>query len=64
MANVYPQNRPFRNNATAVERLSDRLRWPTLPWPARRLMGRHGLHAATAATVAELADYAIDGGRQ
>jgi len=63
MADLYPQNRPFRNNATAVERLSDRLRWPTLPWPARRLMRKHGLHAATARTVAELVGYTVEARR-
>ena len=57
------ENNPdFRKAATSpVERLSNRLRWPTLPWAARRLVRRHGLNCATAATVAELAGFALDG---
>ena len=57
-----PNDAAARNPASAVERLSNRLRWPTLPWPARRLMRKHGLHAATANTIAELLGYT--GGRQ
>jgi hypothetical protein len=48
------------NPASAIERLGDHLRWPTLPWPARRLARRHGLHAATAATIAELIGYTTE----
>ena len=62
MTSLYhPENSP-RNPATAVERLSDHIRWRALPWPAKRLVRRHGLHAATARVVAELAGFAIDGG--
>jgi hypothetical protein len=52
-----------RNPATAVERLSDHLRMSTLPWPAKRLARHHGLHAATAATIAELIGYALEARR-
>jgi hypothetical protein len=57
-----PNDPAARNPASAVERLSNRLRWPTLPWPARRLVRRHGLNCATAAAIAELIGYT--GGRQ
>jgi hypothetical protein len=60
MATLYPQNGPFRNNATAAERLSDHLRFRSLPWTARRLARRHGLRAATARTVAELIGYTLE----
>jgi hypothetical protein len=52
-----------RNPASAVERLSDHLRWRSLPWPAKRLARRHGLHAATARTVAELIGYTLEARR-
>jgi hypothetical protein len=55
-----PNDPAARNPASAVERLSDRLRWPTLPWPAKRLVRRHGLHAATARTIAELIGYSTE----
>jgi hypothetical protein len=60
MTNLYPQNRSFRNNGMAVERLSDHVRMPTLPWPARRLTKRFGLGAATARVVAEMIGYAME----
>jgi hypothetical protein len=41
----------------AVELLADRAR---MPWPARHLARRHGLHAATARTVAELIGYTLE----
>jgi hypothetical protein len=54
MANLYPKIRTFRNNDTAVERLSDHIRLRALPWQARRLVRRFGIGAATAAVIAEL----------
>jgi hypothetical protein len=60
MINLHSGNRP-RHHGTAIERLSDHLRTRTLPWPAKHLVRRHGLHAATARTVAELIGYAMDG---
>lgn len=52
-----------RNPVSAAERLSDHLRGPALPWPARRLRRRFGLHAATAATIAELIGFTMTEGR-
>ena len=44
----------FRNVAlTAAERLSDRHRWPELPWAARRIARRHGLRPMMAKAIAE-----------
>ena len=54
MANLYPKIRTFRNNDTAVERLSDHIRLRALPWQARRLVRRFGIGTATAAVIAEL----------
>jgi hypothetical protein len=54
MANLYPKIRTFRNNDTAIERLSDHIRLRALPWQARRLVRRFGIGAATAAVIAEL----------
>jgi hypothetical protein len=47
-------------NTTAAERLSDHLGLKRLPWAARRLVRRHGLRAATALTVAELAGFSVE----
>jgi hypothetical protein len=54
MTNLYSENRSFRNDATAIDRLSDHIRLRSLSWCARRLVRDHGLHAATAKTIAEL----------
>ena len=50
--------------AAAVELRAEHTRWRALPWAARRLARRHGLKPATARTIAELAGFAIDGGRR
>jgi hypothetical protein len=47
---------PTRFNPASA---ADHLRWRSLPWAARRLVRRHGLHAATAKTVAELIGYTL-----
>jgi hypothetical protein len=40
---------------------ADHLRWRSPPcWAVRRLVRRHGLHAATAKTVAEFLGYALE----
>jgi hypothetical protein len=49
-----PHAPTVRNPASAVERLSDHLRWRAMPWPAKRLVRHYGLHAATAAVIAEM----------
>lgn len=59
MPSYHDARTPYKGS-TAVERLSDHIRLRSLPWPARRLMRRHGLHAATARTVAELVGYTME----
>ena len=59
---------PHRNFANpravpAVELLAEHIRLRALPWTARRLVRRHGLRAATALTVAELAGFSLEGRR-
>lgn len=46
--------------APAVELLAEHTRWRALPWAARHLARRHGLKAATARTIAELAGFAVE----
>lgn len=60
MRNLYPRTNPCNPAASPIEQLSNHLRWRSLPWPARHLMRKHGLHAATARTIAELAGFAVD----
>jgi hypothetical protein len=50
MTSLYRKKRYFRKNAAAIE-------MATLSWPAKHLVRRHGLRAATAKVIAELIGY-------
>jgi hypothetical protein len=54
VTHLYTTSRHPVTTATAVERLSDHIRLRSLPWPARRLVRRFGIGAATAAVIAEM----------
>jgi hypothetical protein len=59
MANLISAQ-PFRKPVSAIERLSDHIRAPRLSWPARRLVRRFGMRAATAQVIAELVGYTTE----
>jgi hypothetical protein len=59
MTNLYPQNRPFRNNTTAAERLPN----PdpaTMDYAARKIATRYNVGLPLARVVAELVGASLE----